>query len=301
MHWIFIALAAPFIWSLLNHTDKYLISKYSHHIGIGGLAIMSSIFAGFTLPVVYLIDRNILGLEIYSMLALVISGILTALGLLLYLYALDKDDVSHVVPFWFLIPIFSYGLGLFFLDENLETGKMIGAMITLVGSLILSLEFDQGFSIKKITPILMIGSSLCLSLNNVLFKDVAVSFWQSIFWNQVGMLIFAILMLVFVKKYRADFVSVFKINNTQLNILNLAGEILQIVATFVSYYSILIAPVALVLLVSYTFQPLFVFLEGILLTMMFPHIVKEKINRKHLIQKTLAIGIMVLGVYQIML
>jgi uncharacterized membrane protein len=303
MNWIVLSIVPPLIWSILNHLDKYLINKYSHHVGVGGLAIMSSLFAGLTLPFIYIANTKVLAIETSHALILSITGIFTALGILLYLYALDRDDASHVVPFWFLIPVFSYLMGVLVLQEILTVDKVIGSMIVLVGATILSLEFDQGLKIKKYTPILMIASSLFLSMNSIFFKDVATnySFSTSLFWNQAGLLLFALILLTFFKKYRSDFISILNVNNTELGILNIVGESLQITATFISYYVILIAPVSLVLLISYCVQPLFVLIEGAVISIVFPGFIKEKINRKHIAQKILAIIVMAIGVYQIML
>src|SRR3989344_4290463 len=108
MHWALVALVAPFLWSIINHADKYLISKYSRDTGIGGLAIFSSLFAVFVLPIVYWISPNIFSITANEAGFLILTGIFSALAILFYLYALDRDDASHVVPFWFLAPVFGY-------------------------------------------------------------------------------------------------------------------------------------------------------------------------------------------------
>jgi transporter family protein len=303
MTWIIWAIIPPLIWSLLNHLDKYLISKYSHHVGVGGLVIMSSLFAGLTLPVIYLINASVIDILVYDSIILTLSGLLVALGILFYLYALDTDETSIVVLFWLLIPIFSYFLGILFLGEYIQTTKIIGSVVVLIGVMVLSIDIDQKYKIKIITPILMIMSSLAISVSNMMFKSLNTeySFWQGMFWNQGGLLLFALLSLIFVKRYRHDFVSILRINNLELGLFNAIGEALQIVAAFIAYYSILMAPVSLVLLIGYTAQPMFVFLSGIILSLLFPKVVKEKVGHKHLFQRTLAIIIMLSGVYQIVL
>lgn len=303
MNWIVWALLPPLIWSLLNHLDKYLISKYSHHVGIGGLAIMSSLFAFLSLPIIYFVDSNVFDINFQDTLIITLTGSLIALGVLFYLHALDNDDTSLVVPFWFLIPIFSYIFGVFILNEQLEISKIIGSLIVLIGAIVLSIDIDQKFKIKKLTPILMISSSVFLALSNVVFKSMSIeySYWQSMFWNQFGIFLFAVILFTFVEKYRHDFFTVLRINNLELGVMNVIGEVLQIIASFISYYSILITQVSLVLLIGYTAQPLFVFIFGILLSTLFPWIAKEKIGHRHLIQKLIAIVIMMGGVYNIVL
>ncbi len=302
MNWILVALVAPLLWSLLNHVDKYLISKYAGHSGVGGLAIFSSLFAVFALPVVYLIDGSVFDVTVSGAFALILSGILFVFCVFLYLHALQRDDASHVVPFWFLTPVFAYILGIFFLGEHIAGDKIIGSLITLAGAIILSLEFDQGIRVKKATAALMVASSISLAIGDTIFKffTVDASFWQSIFWNQVGLVVFGLVLLMFVRSHRKDFISVCKANTKQLVALNLGGEIVQTVATIVNFYAMLLAPIALVLLVNYTTQPLFVFIEGLLITKFFPKIAKEHLSRRHIIQKLLSIVIMSAGIYLIL-
>ncbi len=303
MYWFIIALIAPLIWSILNHTDKYLLKKYSGHTGIGALSILSSVFAVVPLPLILIIDNTVFKIQIVDLILLIITGVLTAAGIFFYFHALDHDDASHVVPFWFLVPIISYIFGIIFLKEFIAVDKVIGAGITLLGAILLSLEFDQGITIKRITPILMVVSSFFLAINNILFKIAAndYSFWVSMFWNQVGMLMFGLSLLFFVKKYRDDFFVMLIRSHRELLTINIVGEILQIIAGFFAFYSVLIAPVSLVLLINYTIQPLLVFLEGLLMTMVFPRIVNEKINTRNSVQKLSAIIIMAIGIYYIMI
>ena len=302
MHWIFIALIAPLIWSVLNHVDKYLISSYSKDIGVAGLAIFSSLFAIFVLPIIYFFDQSVLSLPASQILALIISGIFFILCIFFYLHALGRDDASHVVPFWFLTPVFAYVLGVSFLGEYIEGGKIIGSLITLIGAVILSLEFDEGVKIKKVTAFLMILSSLSLAVADTIFKYFAAnaSFGQSIFWNQVGLVIFACILLL-IPLYRRDFLKILKVNTKKLFMLNLGGEAAQAGASILNFYALLLAPIALVTLVNYTFQPLFVFIEGILITKFFPRIAQEHLTKRHIAQKLASILIMAAGVYLIMI
>lgn len=302
MNWIFLALIAPFLWSILNHADKYLLNKYSHHSGVGGLLIFSSVFALIALPVVAFFSPSpILALTHAEIYILIATGIMSAIAILFYLYALEQEDASHIVPFWFLTPVFSYLFGIFFLGEQLSTNQIWGSAVTLLGALVLSLELEKKVSIKKRAAGLMALSSLFFALAGVFFKDTAIegSFWQSLFWNQAGMVVFGIFCLTFITTFRRDFLTVCKVKSKELALLNIFGEIGQTLSASISYYVTLIAPISLVLLVEYTFQPVFVFLEGLILSKHYPHIIQEKISRKHLAQKIASMLIMASGVWMI--
>lgn len=303
MTWFFVALIAPFLWSLLNHADKYLLNKYStHHVGVGALSIYSSIFALFSLPIIFVIDPTVLGANFLEIVSLLITGIMFAGAVLLYMYALETEDASYVVPFWQLIPVFSYILGMIFLNEILEGSKILGAIITILGAVILSLEFEEGKRFKIKPVMYMVGSSLLLAISYVVFKDVTLnsSFWLASFWNQVGMGIFGIFCLIFVHEYRKDFKIVLTKGGKTILGLNIGGEIIQTVASIINNFATLLAPISLVLLVSYTFQPLIVFVEGLLLAAFLPKLIPEKLSKKHAIQKFVSIVIMGIGVYLVL-
>jgi hypothetical protein len=70
------------------------------------------------------------------------------------------------------------------------------------------------------------------------------------------------------------------------------------VSEAVTLYATLLAPVALVLLVN-SFRHLFVFTFGIVLTLYFPRVAKESLDRPKVLQKGAGIGLMLLGGYLI--
>lgn len=303
MNWILITLIAPLLWSILNHTDKYLISNYAQKSGVGGLIVYSSLFAFFVLPVAYIVDKSVFSITFIQAGSLIISGVFISVSILLYLYALQKDEASNVVALWFLIPVIAYILGIIFLGEYLTPIKILGALITIFGAIILSIDFKSGLSFRFVPALLMFFSSLLIASSDVMFKDLTINapFWQSVFWNQLGMFLFGVFCFVFIKNYRSDFLGLCNLKTKKVLSLNIGGEILQSVATVTNYYATLLAPISLVLLIGYTFQPLFVFIEGVILTILLPKISKENISFKHLMKKFFSIVIMMVGVYIILM
>lgn len=78
--------------------------------------------------------------------------------------------------------------------------------------------------------------------------------------------------------------------------LNGFGEVLNILAKLSVNYASLLAPLAIVQVIN-GFQPVFVFLEGIMLSLLIPSSLKEKLDRPTLVKKTISILIMCVGVY----
>ena len=80
--------------------------------------------------------------------------------------------------------------------------------------------------------------------------------------------------------------------------LNGTNEIINIVAKISFNYASTLTPVTLVWIIN-GLQPLFVFLFGIILTVLLPKISKEDITRRTLIQRMVAIAVITIGVYLI--
>lgn len=299
MNWFFIALIGPILYASANHIDKYLISRYMKEGAVGALIIFSSIFSIIALPIVVFIHPDVFAVSLLQGVALALNSTLIVFAVLLYFYALRNDEASYVVPFYQTIPIFAFILGYFILGETVTAFQGIASFIIISGALVLSFEFGIGKTLfRREVVILMLGASLLYAVNGVVFKLIAVEsgFWPGTFWGLVGKIIIGFIFLAFVPTYRRQFFSMFSQNKLAVFSLNSFNESLTIVAEAVTQYATLLAPVALVLLVN-AFQPLFVFIIGIAITLLLPSFGKESLNQKTIIQKIIGIGLMILGTY----
>ena len=299
MNWFFIALLAPALWSVTNHIDKYLLGRYFKHKGTGALIIFSSLIGFFVLPVILLFQPNVLGIQPLHALLIMGGSVISLLGILAYLYALGRDEASIVVPLFQTIPVFAYILGFIVLGEILSLQQIIASFLVITGAVGISLDLNQGRARLKITVLLlMLIASFLIAFSSLIFKFVAIQadFWTTSFWAYVGSALVGVFFLVFVKKYRDQFVSVFKSNKIPAIGLNGLNEIIDVVASLSLRYATLLAPLALVWTVN-GFQPFFVLLYGVILTLFFPQLGRESLLKKHLLQKLVAIAIIFLGTY----
>ena len=298
MNWLLIALITPLAMAAVNHLDKFLISKYMKGDEVGALVLFSSLFAIVALPIVAWIEPAVFSVSLIDALLLMVNGALIVLAYICYFYALNQDETSIVVPLFQLIPLFGFALSYFFLGETLSRAQSAGSLIVISGALLLSLSFaNQRLSLKKGVLFLMVGSSLLYAISAVLFKFVAVSqqrFWPSLFWDFLGKLVAGLVIFFTISSYRRQFLGVLRENKKTILALNSLNEILGIVGEAAFALATLLAPVALVQVVG-GFQPMFVFLYGIVLTLLFPGLVKESLASKDLAQKTIGIATIILG------
>ncbi len=299
MDWFLIALIPPALWSATNHLDKYLISKFFKGGGVGALMVFSSLIGLLLLPFIALWHPEVLVFSTQNIL-IAINGFLYILAVLPYFYALQKDEASICVPLFQLIPVFSFVLAYFVLGETLNNNQLLGGLLIVLGAIGISLDLSERKKVKFKNEVfwLMMLSSLIFALNFLFFKYFAIksSFWFTSFWEYVGFAVFAFLLMVFVKSYREQFIDVLRHNRVTVLSLNGANEIVNIMAKVAFNFASLLAPITVIWIVN-GFQPFFVFAYGVILTLLFPKIVKENISGKSLIQKILAILIMFVGTY----
>jgi hypothetical protein len=213
--------------------------------------------------------------------------------------ALRAGDASACVPILQLTPVISFVLAYLILGETLSANQLIGGVFIVSGALLISLEISLGKRTRWRADILslMLLSSFLHSVQYLLFKVFAtqINFWSTMFWESLGFVCFGIFLLVFVKSYRLDFLTVFG-KKWRATGMNLLGELVNITGKITFNYISLLIPITLAWL-GVGFQPLFVLVYSLILTVFFPHISTENVLGSHLIQRALAIGLMVVGAF----
>ena len=300
MSWFLIALCAPLLLACANHNDKFLLSRYLKEKNIGSIVIFSSLFSSVAIPIVSYIQPDVYDVSLVQGSAVVATGMLSVVAVVCYLHALDLDEASFVTPFYQTVPIFAYFLGYFVLGETITLAQGLASFVIVVGALALSFEFGRGMRFKRNVVALMLAASFLSAINGVIFKLIAVDkgFWVSLFWGFVGQVMAGLTLLICVPSYRRDFLALFKQQKIAGLGLIALSRILTSVSEAVTLYATLLAPVALVLLVN-SFQPLFVFAFGVVLTLFLPRVTRESLGRTKMLQKGAGIALMLVGGYLI--
>lgn len=298
MQWFWIALAAPALWGLVNHVDKYIISKYFTGKGVGSLVLFTSL-SGFAFSIfIALFDPSVFHFGIVSAVIIAINGGILVASFIPYLHALEGEEASMITALYQLIPVFGYFLALIFLHEQLSTKQILASLLIIVGSIVISLDLSERIRFKARPFFLMILSAFMLAVNAVVFKIIALegNFWGTAFWEYIGGTLLGLSLFAFVKLYRTQFLATIAKSRLKVLGLNSFSELLNIFAKLLANFASLLAPLALVWVVN-GFQPLLVFVYGLVLTLFFPGISKEKMDRNTIIQKLSSIILIFIGVY----
>ncbi len=304
MTWFFIALGAPFLWGITNIFDQYLVTKYSTgERRSGGLVLFSSLIGVFVALLIGIFVPGLFEISHLDKMLLLLTGGITIAWVILYLFALEIEEVSSVVPWFLTVPIFGYIFGYFFLGETLSKNQMLGAIIVFLGLLILVTDFTgKKNKLKMKAGLYMICACMMLATSGIIFKYVTTSgnFWISSFWEYIGLGAIGIMIFAFVPKYRKEFIQMNKSGGMSIFTLNTVSEIMTILGNLLTNYAILLAPVTMVYLVG-SFQPAIVLFFTILATKFFPKLAKENLSRQVLVPKIISVVIILAGTFVLFL
>ncbi|MFA6602027.1 MAG: hypothetical protein WCT02_04190, partial [Candidatus Paceibacterota bacterium] len=170
-----------------------------------------------------------------------------------------------------------------------------------LGSIAISLEMVESRVVFKAKGTsLMLLSSLLIAVSGFLFKFVGIDhgFLITSFWTYAGYTLLGIFLFLFIKSYRIQFIETLKVNSVKIIGINVVNEVVSIGGKMLQNLATLLAPLALAVSVN-GFQPIFVLIYGIILTIFFPGLVKEVTTRKHLTLKVASIAVIVAGAFLI--
>lgn len=292
--WFIYVVITYFIWAVTNLVDKGFLDKhfkspiiYSLFGGIFQLVALILIpFLGFSMPPLHL---TIMGLVV---------GALFLASILPFFKALSCDDATTVIPLGSLTPVLVLILSFLFLGESLSTKQYMAFSLFLVGGFLLSIK---KFNLRKIhfTPSLkwislsMFMFAITLILTKFTFNNVP--FFEGFILLRMGTFLFAL--TFFVNK------NIRKLAKLQFSKLNLrsktvfiSSQTLAILGQFFFNLAIVVGSISLVN-AAQGVQYIFLFILTIFLSLFYPRLFHEKINKKIIIRKAIAIFLIVLAVY----
>ncbi|OGX07017.1 MAG: hypothetical protein A2Z88_09715 [Omnitrophica WOR_2 bacterium GWA2_47_8] len=287
MSWLLLAVTAHFLTALVFIGDKILLVKkiphpviYSFYLGIFGILMLVLIPFGVVFPQ-----------QITVWLLSLLAGAANVLALYFFYFAMKKFDASQVVPITgAFTPIFTFIAAFIFLGERLSSLDIISFSLLVLGGLLVSLNKgfklgDSSLAILKFAA--LAGFIFAVSFVLMKFSYQHLSFINGFFWPRMGGAAMALFFLVF-KENRDIIFSTPKTvekrtmglvilnqsaGGTAFILLNIAiffGSVTLINALQGVQYAFLLALVAI-------------------LSLKFPHILKEEISQDIILQKIIAI------------
>lgn len=297
MFWLIYAFSGPVLWALSTHIDKYLVERYFKQGSVAVLMVFTAIIGVLALPFIWLFQPGVVLLDKQSMAVIAASGILYMGAIYFYLQALQVEEASTVAPFFQAAGIFGLILGYFVLGEKLSLLQIMGVLLIIAGSILLSLRFGQDAGrVKTRLVVLMLACALAIALSSLIFKFFAVrdEFWTTTFWNFAGQALFGIFLML-VAANRSQFIKMMRDNTGAVLSVNGINELINLGGNLGVRYTLLFAPLGVVQAISST-TSFFVLFFGVVLSLFFPGLGREEISFAGLMQKIIATTLVVAGV-----
>jgi len=226
----------------------------------------------------------------------ILTGILSIFGAAIYFSVIQKEHGSKVIFLFQLTPIFVLILAILFLNEAITIRKLLGFILILVPSLLISsneggkLKLDLGKN-----TLLILAVDLLAAISAVLFKFVVdvgsfskVVAYESWGWAIGGVVLFAI------PSVRKVFIETTRNLKKKALILIFTNEFFYIASKLLLFLAISLGSVYLVNVITGT-QVLFGVIYGVILTIIAPKIFKEDVSKSGLLKKIILGGVTVIG------
>jgi len=287
--WILFSVLAASIWAVVNIIDKYLIEKHVRKplvilLIFGILSLFVSAFIFFY--------HGFDELSFYNMLMAFVGGSLYVLGAFFYFKAVQIEEISRIVPLFFLSPLFLLFPAVFLLGETLTLHKYLGIFLLVLGAVLITTKNPNNIGKKKAVK-LMVLATLCFSSYTFVTKYLLgfADYWTVFSYLKIGSFIS---LIPFFCIYHSSLTSLFKKSKRVIALISF-NEALNLLATVL--FTIAAASGFIVLVNALgSVQPFFVLLYTIILSIFYPRILKEEITKSTISLKLIAIIMMFIGV-----
>jgi len=289
MSWVLFSILAALIWAVVNVVDKYILSKWVKNpivpvmiLGVVGLvsSLLVFLFRGFA------------ELSFINILLALVSGIFYILTVIFYFKAVKIEEVSRIIPLFYLTTLFVLIFATIFLGETFTLIKYLGIFLLIIGAILISSKGLMKISFGKAFWF-MILASLSIAINQVITKYLLsfADFWTIFSYTRIGSMFALIPIFYFsfsdlistVRKHGKKVIGVISLNES----LNIVGVLLITIATSIGYVTLVNALSSV--------QPFFVLSFAVILSIFYPKFLKEEIGKSTILLKLVAMTIMFLG------
>ena len=302
--WFIFAIAMSLTYSVINHIDHSLLSRYFKEGGVEVLLVFSALFSCFGIPYAIYMEPDVLTIEWKNMLIMLLAAGLNTTLLYCYLKAMTTDEPTVVVLYYQLVPVIALILGYFILEEVISKVEFIAMIIVITGTTLASFKKTdlQQITFRWRTAGLMLIATTCWATETTIGKIVILdeSVYHSVFWESILMVGVGICILIFKPQYRKSFQHSWKVNSGVILSVMVLSEALYAAGNTLSAKATELKEVSIVMLLQPT-QTIFVFIIGIGLALLFPTIYTEKLTQFDLFQKIAAIAITTYGSYLLLM
>lgn len=290
--WVFIAIAGYMSMAFSQLLDKALLN-------VAFREVKSFVFliAILSVLVVFMIPFGVTMIPTQLLLISLIGGALFVIALIPFLSALQGDDASRVIPLvGGLVPIATLVGEFLFLDGTLTRMNLFAFTLLVIGSIVLTLTHSSVARKSWLSVVKAVIGAILFAASFVITKYVfdETTFVNGFFWMRAGSLVVAIY-LIFLRDVREGLAHFFKTNTVLVQSGYFATQAINAVGFVLQSYAISLASVSLVNALQGS-QYLFVIVFVAVAAKFKPDLLGEKITKSIIVEKLVAVLIIVAGI-----
>jgi len=294
MSWLIVISCAYFLLALVSLGDKRILAgpvnakTYTFYIGVLGiLALLLIPVAEFSFPVPA------------QILICLFSGLVYILANLFFLSGLERFETSRIVTaIGGFLPLFTFFLSfvVFGQKEVLELKEIFAFALLILGSILASWESPLEFSLSSLR--FSLPSAFFFAAFFVIAKYVYLQqqFWNGFIWMRIGAFAVALLLLI-PKGIRKDIFGGKPKFSRETAIFFVVVQAGGALAFILQNLAVKMAGISYLPIINALqgIQYAFLFVFAVFLSLKMPKIVREKISRRVIIQKSAAILFIAIG------
>ena len=294
MDWVTVSLISAVVFAVVSILGKVILTRYTPSaptfIVLTGLlqipgAFIVLIFVPFQS---YSLDVWIIGY---------FAGFVWGISLVIMFLVMSREDVSRVIPVIATSPVFVAVLATVYLQEDLSVIHWAAIVVTVAGAALISLRWT-GHNQKELLGssffLLLLASALVAGgqfLSKVALEEMSVLNLHVLRNVGLGMACMLIPLRPSIIRETRQVLA----DRKGTGVLVLNEEIIALVASLLTLWSIALGPVSLVVTVMST-RPLFVFVMSVLLSFGVWKMLEEPLDRGTLVRKMVFTAMIVAGV-----
>jgi len=273
MSWIFFSLLAAMIWAIGNTVDKYVLMKWVKN------PLVSIIFVGIVELVAGVLIYAFHGFAFLSGINILwafAAGTMNILMLICYFRAVQIEEISRVIPLYYLSPLFVSVFAAATLGEIFNWQRYLGIVLLVAGAMLVSSRNILKFSFRQAAGLMLLAAVTSAASDTIMkyllnFAD----FWTIFAYTRIGA-VFALVPVSYLGIH--DLAATVKAHGKKAIGVILLNESFVLMA-ILSYVIALSSGYVTLVTALTSLQSFFVLLFAVLLSTYYPKILKEEAGK----------------------
>lgn len=291
MAWILFSILTALFWASANIIDKFIFTRWVVRpiipVIVGGII-------GLLASLIIYLTQGFVELSMINTFWGILAGIFYVLSILFYFKAVKIEEISRVIPLYYLMNFFILFLAFIFLGEVLTPIKYLGVFFLAIGAILVSQKDSINFKFNKAFWFMVLASG-AIAVSTVITKYLLnfADYWTIFSYTRgIGAMI-ALLPVIYLNFN--DLIGEVKKNGKKTIGLMSVSETLNVSGGLFITLAISVGSVTLVNALA-SVQPFFVLLFALIISIFYPAIFKEDIKKANIFIKVIAIILIFIGV-----